>query len=67
MQKFDLNNTEEQPPEGLDKAKELLHSFFARSYKGEWSIKDPLDKGKLQSSFESQNGIALVSLFYLKI
>lgn len=67
MLKPDLNSTEEQPPEGFDKAKDLLRTFFAHSYKGEWSIKDPLDKERLQPSFESQNGVVLVSVFYLKL
>jgi hypothetical protein len=64
--KPEVPTTEEPPQEGIDKAKDLLRSFFAHLYRGEWSIKDPLDKKRLHSSFESQNGIMFVSIFCIK-
>jgi hypothetical protein len=67
MIKPKVSITEVAPQEGIDKAKDLLRSFFAHLYRGEWSIKDPLDKKRLHSSFENQNGIMFVSIFLYKI
>ena len=63
----DDNVADEIAPEDLKLARDALRSFFSHYYKGEWSIKDPLDIEKLQSSFENQNGIVIVSTSFLKV
>lgn len=51
----------EEPPKDLDKAVEMLKSFFATSYLGEWSVRDPLARFSLNPSLIHRNGIAGVS------
>lgn len=55
-------DSSEKPPKDLDKAVDMLKSFFANSYLGEWSVRDPLARFSLNSSLRNRNGIAGVSL-----
>lgn len=57
----DQTDPNAEPPKDIEEAKEMLKSFFANGYQGEWITTDPSERGMIHSSFENYKGIAKVS------